>query len=79
MWNRFLGVETFAVRQTKSISKNINGQKRHEKMNAAAGPIPVALRAPYIDPAAKQQNSELIAPSGLSKQWGPLNPTTILE
>ena len=42
-------------------------------MNAAAGSIPVALRAPYIDPAAKQHNSELIAaPPGLSKQWGPL-------
>ena len=41
-------------------------------MNAAAGSIPVALRAPYIDPATKQHNSELIAPPGLSKQWGPL-------
>ena len=44
-----------------------------KKMNAAAGPIPVALRAPYIDPAAKQHNSELNAPPGLSKQWGPLH------
>ena len=42
-----------------------------KKMNAAAGPTPVALRAPYIGPAEKQDNSELTPPTGLSKQWGP--------